>query len=63
LLAILFAVMTDGMIDGEDTKFFADQYEKWFGEDWADSRDDQKAIELGGEYYKDHYSDNGNSGK
>jgi len=60
-LAILYALMTDGMIDGEDTKILADLYEKVFTEEWGDSRDDQKAIELGGKYYKDHYSDNGNT--
>ena len=63
LLAITYALMTDGMIDGEDTKILADLYEKVFTEEWRDSRDDQKAIEWGGEYYKDHYSDNGNTGK
>jgi hypothetical protein len=62
LLAIAYALMTDGMIDGEDTKTLADLYEKVFTEEWGDSRDDQKAIELGGEYYKDHYS-NENTGK
>lgn len=59
LLAIAFALMTDGMIDGEDAKILADLYEQWENEQ-NDSRDDQKAIELGGEYYKDHY---GNTGK
>jgi hypothetical protein len=63
LLAVAYGVMTDGMIDGDDTEILADLYEKAFGEDWADSRDDQKAIELGGMYYEDHYSDNGNTGK
>jgi hypothetical protein len=61
LLAILYALMTDGMIDAEDTKNLADLYEKVFTKEWGDSRDDQKAIELGGMYYEDHYSGNGNT--
>jgi RHS repeat-associated protein len=64
LLAIAFALMTDGMIDGEDTKTLADLYEQWLTDTGEkDSRDDQKAIELGGKYYEDHYSNNGNTGK
>jgi RHS repeat-associated protein len=62
LLGVAFAIMTEGMVDAEKTKSLANLYDLWESNgEHKDSRDDQKAIELGGKYYEERYSNKGST--